>query len=209
MTGSVTSTPPGTSPSSTRSSTRSSNGTKRSTTGTTPGGPPTDASKAPTTSTRLLRRRAHGFTNPANFQARGTLITRTPPPTTATKSHVYAKGLRIRCALTRFRAGEWLAASWRRCGQVTGWGLGVLGIRLPTSLWRVLRVRWPPLPPLHASRTARVRGRGRCRLTRRVVVAWRRVLVRSLLIGKPSTVPSARRNLPGRTPSLGIDRFGA
>ena len=74
-TGSPTSTAPATSPSSAASSTRSWRGTTRYSTGTTPGGPPTAASTAPTTCTRVLRRRAHGFTNYANFEARGLLLT--------------------------------------------------------------------------------------------------------------------------------------
>ena len=36
---------------------------------------PTDPSKASTTSTRVLRRVAHGFTNPNNYAARGILLT--------------------------------------------------------------------------------------------------------------------------------------
>ena len=39
------------------------------------GGYPTDPSKEPTTSTRVLRRVAHGFTNPNNYPARRILVT--------------------------------------------------------------------------------------------------------------------------------------
>ena len=50
----------------------------RSSTGTKPGDPATAASTEPTTSTRVLRRRAHGFTNHASFEARGILVTQSP-----------------------------------------------------------------------------------------------------------------------------------
>ena len=74
-TGSPTSTAPATYPSSATPSTHSSPGTSRSSTGTKRDGPATAESTEPTTCTRVLRRRAHGFTNYANFEARGLLLT--------------------------------------------------------------------------------------------------------------------------------------
>ena len=61
----------------TKLSTPSSHGENRSRSlpTTPPGGYPTNPSKEPTTSTRVLRRVAHGFTNPNNYAARGILVT--------------------------------------------------------------------------------------------------------------------------------------
>ena len=63
-------------------------GQTRSSPGTTPAGPPTAESRAPTTCSKL-RRSAHGFTNPTNFEARGILVrTGASNP----QSHVNAQG---------------------------------------------------------------------------------------------------------------------
>ena len=59
----------------TKSWTPSSYGENRSSPTTPQGGYPTDPSKEPTTSTRVLRRVAHGFTNPNNYPARRILVT--------------------------------------------------------------------------------------------------------------------------------------
>ena len=60
----------------TKSWTPSSHGENRSWPTTPPDdGYPTDPSKEPTTSTQVLRRVAHGFTNPNNYPARGILVT--------------------------------------------------------------------------------------------------------------------------------------
>ena len=58
-----------------KSWTPSSHGENRSWPTTPQGGYPTDPSKEPTTSTRVLRRVAHGFTNPNNYPARRILVT--------------------------------------------------------------------------------------------------------------------------------------
>ena len=73
--GSLISTPPARSPNTAKSWTRSSPGENRSWPTTPPGGYPTDPSQGSTTSTRVLRRVAHGFTNPDNYAARGILVT--------------------------------------------------------------------------------------------------------------------------------------
>ena len=73
--GSLISTPPVRYPNTTKSWTPSSHGENRSSPTTPQGGYPTDPSKGSTTSTRVLRRVAHGFTNPNNYAARGILVT--------------------------------------------------------------------------------------------------------------------------------------
>ena len=72
--GSATSTRPESCPSTTTPSTPSSHGQTRSSPGTTATGLPTDASRASTTSCKCSEE-PHGFTNPANFEARGILVT--------------------------------------------------------------------------------------------------------------------------------------
>ena len=74
--GSPTSTPPARYPNTTKSWTPSSHGENRSWPTTPPNdGYPTDPPKGSTTSYQVLRRVAHGFTNPNNYAARGILVT--------------------------------------------------------------------------------------------------------------------------------------
>ena len=73
--GSATSTRPASCQSSTTPSTPSSHGQTRSWPGTTQTELPTDASREQNNLLQVLRRTAHGFTNPTNFEARGILVT--------------------------------------------------------------------------------------------------------------------------------------
>ena len=73
--GSATSTRPASCPNTTTQSTPSSPGPTRSSTGTTPTEPPTAGIEGTNNLLQVLRRSAHGFTNPRNFEARGILVT--------------------------------------------------------------------------------------------------------------------------------------
>ena len=77
-----------TAPSSPTQSTPSSPGPRRSSPGTTPAGPPTDASRAPTTCCKSCAAPGTSSPTPTNFEVHGVFVTQSPQPVGHTENGV-------------------------------------------------------------------------------------------------------------------------